>query len=150
MTVRGALYQLQPPARRITATDFGLWVTPTAADATPRGRSKRVVVAKSGKIRHVNKQGGTSFIPLAQQVTLYGTPMANDAKNVSFINPEWVEALMGYPRGWTDISSLPRWGWHSASTNQRAQWIRWLKITGIAFKRSETPLFRRWCFRWRS
>ena len=56
---------------------------------------------------------------------LYGTPTANDAKNSltdsqrrrgaltadiveagegkGQLNPDWVEALMGYPQGWTDI-----------------------------------------------
>lgn len=51
---------------------------------------------------------------LAEAVHLYPTPTANrwsglQSHGVNMIqgslNPDWVEWLMGYPEGWTDIST---------------------------------------------
>ena len=66
-------------------------------------------------------------MPLAIAVQLFPTPSANDWKGSSKegqrrgqltdpamgavpaggeLNPEWVEWLMGYPAGWTDLGDL--------------------------------------------
>ncbi len=37
------------------------------------------------------------------------------------LNPEFVEMLMGFPRGWTDIAGLPRHPSHSSCGNRRGQ-----------------------------
>jgi hypothetical protein len=91
-----------------------LWPTPRAIDSDhggPNSRSSHGNYSLPGAVHHRN---------------LWGTPTANDAKNSATdsqrgrgtltahiveaeteikgqLNPDWVEALMGYPQGWTDI-----------------------------------------------
>jgi hypothetical protein len=48
---------------------------------------------------------------VAMMEGLYPTPTAQDAKNLTLgitgkLNPEWVEWLMGYPIGWTELKDL--------------------------------------------
>jgi hypothetical protein len=86
--------------------DFVLW-------STPRNNT-----GPSTDKKHISLDGAVKF---------WGTPTANDAKNTlsksqrgrntltahiieagdvekgGQLNPDWVEALMGYPLGWTDI-----------------------------------------------
>jgi len=94
-----------------------LWPTPQAHDAKP-GSADRVG-------RFGSKHGGRN---LNDYVMLWPTPTANDAKNATLppsakdwdsipgaimreghtaqegqLNPEWVEMLMNFPRGWTDM-----------------------------------------------
>jgi len=94
-----------------------LWTTPQAHDAKP-GSADRVG-------RFGSKHGGRN---LNDYVMLWPTPTANDAKNATLppsakdwdsvpgaimreghtaqegqLNPEWVEALMNFPVGWTDV-----------------------------------------------
>lgn len=98
-----------------------LWPTPTAHGV--QGRKAKYA------------QGGT---PISLAVKLYPTPTANDAKNATLppsqcdrdsvpgalmrdgvtgsLNADWVEWLMGYPEGWTDIdveqdNIYPATGW---------------------------------------
>jgi DNA (cytosine-5)-methyltransferase 1 len=61
-----------------------LWGTPLASDD---GRLKKFA------------QGGT---PLSAMAREWPTPIASGWKGVGPLNPVWVEALMGWPMGWTD------------------------------------------------
>lgn len=88
---------------------YRMWATPKAGDAIT-GATARTSGRPLEKTTH-----------LAAQVHLFPTPTANDAKcngtasqqnrnsealNVvagGSLNPEWVEVLMGFPRGWTEI-----------------------------------------------
>jgi len=94
-----------------------LWPTPQAHDAKP-GSADRVG-------RFGSKHGGRN---LNDYVMLWPTPTTNDAKNATLppaakdwdiipgalmregytsqegqLNPEWVEVLMNFPLGWTDV-----------------------------------------------
>lgn len=89
------------------AAQVHLYPTPRAADGM------------AGSIRNPENIRDTSR--LEDFVAIFPTPTANDAKcngtesqqnrnsealNVvagGSLNPEWVEALMGFPRGWTEI-----------------------------------------------
>lgn len=100
------LFRLSPVTPRTDATGAGLWQTPVADDAPDR---------KSGK---VNSRGEPK---LSAQVKLWPTPTTQDASNNGppsqqkrntpplnavvggSLNPTWVEWLMGYPAGWTDL-----------------------------------------------
>jgi hypothetical protein len=73
-----------------------MWPTPSARDW------------KSGK----SNQHGKNARPL-NEVILLPTPTANRRSGLQShgvnvvegsLNPDWVEWLMGYPPGWTDIS----------------------------------------------
>jgi hypothetical protein len=99
-----------------------LWPTPTTqevehldAELTETGRRK----SKNGKSSH--------SLGLADAVRLWPTPKVDDSKNVNpkpnrvrglvaavnetteqsgKLNPTWVEWLMGFPLGWTDLEDL--------------------------------------------
>jgi hypothetical protein len=114
----GALYQQPTQAHRINVTASGSklnnWPTPRANDAEKRG-----------KIDHNNPRNG---LPAA--VLKFPIPIAKDAKaslspadyrrksphleivaregslDAGRLNPNWVEWLMGWPIGWTDLKPL--------------------------------------------
>lgn len=110
------------------------WPTPCARGdtrETPESWQRRRDVA-----RQKNKKLHDLHKPLSVAVKLYPTPTANDAKNATLppsqcdrdsvpgalmrdgvtgsLNADWVEWLMGYPQGWTDIDVEPEafagWG----------------------------------------
>ena len=106
MMRNGTAYQLPPLVRLTDATGCGLWQTPVADDAVNR---------KQGK---VNSRGEPK---LSAQVKMWPTPTAHNAKEGAFpaeykrntptlsaeaggkLNPTWVEWLMGFPTGHTDL-----------------------------------------------
>jgi hypothetical protein len=118
MTRSGVLYQHPTLERPISGIESGSklndWPTPRANDAEKRG-----------KIDHNNPRNG---LPAA--VLKFPTPVAKDAKaslspadyrrksphleivagegslDAGRLNPNWVEWLMGWPIGWTDLKPL--------------------------------------------
>ena len=90
MTHNGIAYQLQPSAQRTSVTDYslslhgktgnnslGLWPTPLTQDYRTRFA-----------------QGG---MPLGMAVRM------TDPGNTGKLSPTWVDWLMGFPAGWTDL-----------------------------------------------
>ena len=79
------LFQLAPSTPRTEETASGLWPTPTTRDH--KGGRKPETLAASGR-------GEANSL--------------NDAVTIrdqhGALNPEWVEWLMGFPPGWTDIA----------------------------------------------
>lgn len=89
--------------------ECSLWPTPTV-----NGNYNR---------KGLSKTSGDGLATVVRRLTLLPTPTANDAKNngspsqrarnsaalivvaAGSLNPEWVELLMGFPRGWTDIGT---------------------------------------------
>lgn len=113
MTRNGAVYQHPTQERPISATATGLWQTPVADDSVSR-------VAGKWNSRGEPKLSGQVLSPAH-----WPTPLANDAqKRVAarvgaglpgaveqsnesgLLNPYWVEWLMGWPIGWTDLKPL--------------------------------------------
>lgn len=95
------LWKLDAWGHHIDVHESSLWATPTARDHkdTP-----------GMWILDYRKDGGTRIDQLHRQIYLDG--LLNEASlenlgslNVSsfVVNPEWVEELMGFPRGWTDL-----------------------------------------------
>jgi len=107
-----------------------MWTTPTTQDANPRSLSPEAQIIKTstGSIRALNPNGTTSNLGLAWQN--WGTPRASADKGTGKhgskshqhglergyieaqaveenkphnLNPDWVELLMGYPVGYTDL-----------------------------------------------
>ncbi len=105
LMLHGECWPLQTLEHRTDESESGLWPTPIANDAQKLG-TKRYA------------QGG---MPLTAAVLLWPTPTAQDAKNNGApaqmvrntlplnaqvggaLNPTWVEWLMGWPLGWTDL-----------------------------------------------
>ena len=114
------LFQLLPSTLPIEETDCGLWPTPTARD-WKGGRKPETLKAKGRPI--------TNSLPDAVRGELWPTPTARDYKGQNSLehlmrdtrhhtqlpnrlklmgingqlNPTWVEWLMGYPEGWTEL-----------------------------------------------
>ena len=87
MMRNGIVYPLQPLAPLTVETEYGLWPTPTLQD-TPH---KKMVLTSTG--RRLSKNGKSSHsLNLADKVG-------------GQLNPQWVEWLMGFPIGHTDVNS---------------------------------------------
>ena len=108
-----------------------LWPTPSASDC---GRTAiNPHTTKNGTIRHIGKTGKQSYARLDAVAALFPTPKARDARDTTRLppsriadrnkdslvqrvgreikeecgqlNPTWVEWLMGFPIGWTDLDA---------------------------------------------
>jgi hypothetical protein len=88
MTQNGALYQLQAWELNTVAKGSSLWPTPTSANWTTSTSMEQIR-------RHLAKYPPSSR--LVEQVAL-ADPDASGC-----LNPTWVEWLMGFPTGWTDL-----------------------------------------------
>ena len=90
------LFQLVVSELPIKETEFGLlgnlWATPQATDGV-----RVMQVRKKEELSNKAKQGGCSN--LREQVHY---EINSDLTN-GFLNPEFVEWLMGFPQGWTEI-----------------------------------------------
>ena len=111
------LFRLVPSAPHTDETGFSLWPTPKATEI-----EESVLNWKERKEKEGSKVGGPS---LNVAVKMWPTPVTNDAKNATLppaatdwdnipgalirtghqgqLNPEWVECLMGFPIGWTEV-----------------------------------------------
>jgi hypothetical protein len=78
------------------ATAVNLWPTPSASDGN-EGKGIRRGVTRTGKL----PSGQKAQIDLSQAVKIE----ARDSGQVATgqLNPTWVEWLMGFPLGWTDL-----------------------------------------------
>jgi len=128
MTRSGMLWERQTLVRRIDETESGSWAyksgltykpthnvpTPTASD-----HIERVSTSKEKLNPETNKS-----VSLDRWVKFWPTPTAHNAKETNApseysrntptlaaqvggtLNPTWVEWLMGWPLGWTDLKPL--------------------------------------------
>jgi hypothetical protein len=119
----GELFRRQTLVRPTDATESGLWPTPTSTLGTNGGL---VTPSKA-------REGGTLIEALSAR-TLWPTPTAHNAKEFNSpsealrneptlaaraggaLNPTWVEWLMGWPLGWTDLKPL--------EMDKYQQWLR--------------------------
>ncbi len=137
----GALYELRIPAHRTNVSAGSAWPTPVASDADKGaiiGANDTYYTTSTGMPRKVNRNGKDGSVGLGRLVQLgWATPNAADAVGThgggqgrslrtdthgmgGSLNADWVEMLMGYPQGWTDISSPLDLGNLSSKTNRRA------------------------------
>lgn len=110
------------------ATYVKMFPTPPASDATTGaiiGKNDTFKVLPSGNMRKFNKNGTNGSLGLARHVQFFPTPDASARgarKNQNGhqytlqdavggqLNPTWVEWLMGYPTGWTELKdSVMQW-----------------------------------------
>jgi hypothetical protein len=83
MTQDGIAYQLPPSAPRIFATGSSLWPTPVASDWKNSGFPP----------------AAANWDSLPGKLMKRGLAKSGDGH----LNPTWVEWLMGFPEGWTDL-----------------------------------------------
>ena len=123
---RRLLFQLSPSTRTTDGTEFGLWGTPNTMDHLP-ARS-----AKDCSTEQKNREGRQRSGNLREQVVhprMWPTPNVDDSNHgeggrrsgefrsltaevkqartenpvPGCLSPTWVEWLMGFPLGWTDL-----------------------------------------------
>ena len=120
-----SLFRLVPQTLRTDETDFGsspeMWATPDA-EAANRGGTLKRGKRPSGSRRQVSINDQVKMWPTAtardykggrtlETLAKAGRNEKNslpDAVNARMgktgpLNPQWVEWLMGYPKGWTDL-----------------------------------------------
>lgn len=107
------LFRLAPSMPRTDGTDAPLLPTPAARDC--KGANSMKHLTREGKRNHTDQ--------LANAVKLFPTPTARCSTGPSQtetrqggsdlqteiggqLNPTWVEWLMGFPTGWTDLDAL--------------------------------------------
>ena len=122
MTRNGVVYQHPTLERPINATESGLWQTPVADDAVNRAKGKwnsRGEPKLSGQVmspehwptpnasdgRKWSNQSLAERKQKGQQIRL-STAVSPDGGAGGLLNPTWVEWLMGWPLGWTDLKPL--------------------------------------------
>ena len=80
-----------------------MFPTPLASDKCTNRDAQNldVFLSEGGIFRKRNKSGAIWSLSLSAAV-FYLTPAASET---AALNPDWVEWLMGFPQGWTDVSS---------------------------------------------
>jgi len=113
MTVNGVLYQRPAWAPITEETDLSLWPTPTTRDykdgRKPRYRNGKLQTDTLGRavaiwptpVASGGLDGGSHS--RASMKKLLGTPY--EVPPTGQLNPTWVEWLMGFPEGWTDLKA---------------------------------------------
>jgi DNA (cytosine-5)-methyltransferase 1 len=100
--------------RRTSATGSGLWPTPTvcgnynrkgASQASGDGLATAVKkwptpVASEGRLGYQNRNNGKRGTQKSLTSVVQGGPFREVGGS---LNPTWVEWLMGWPLGWTDL-----------------------------------------------
>ena len=116
------LFRLVPSMPSTGETGYVLLPTVTAQDSGPGaiiGKGDKFRTTKNGTIRKVNQNGADGSVGLARLVQMWATPTAADSTGTTGggnsrslrtdvggqLNPTWVEWLMGFPTGWTDLNA---------------------------------------------
>lgn len=138
----GVLYPLLKLEPHTKEKDGGFLPTPVSSDATVGNvisKDDIYKTTKNGTLRKYNRHGTNGSIGLARYVQFYPTPTARDYKDNGNspaelarnsktlathaggqLNPQWVEWLMGYPQGWTELKD---WAmqWFQSARKQRSK-----------------------------
>jgi hypothetical protein len=121
----GELWEQLTQVPRTDEIESGLWPTATASDS--KNTANRTATRHNPNSKH---HSGTTLV---DAVRIWPTPTAQDCKNNGApsqmhrntkplnaeiggsLNPTWVEWLMGWPLGWTDLKPL--------ETDKFQQWL---------------------------
>jgi hypothetical protein len=107
----GTAYRLPPLVPRTSATAFSYWPTPNANNFND-GEGLETWLARREREKAKHRNGNGFGTPLAIAVQMFPTPTAHrwdglQSHGVNVVsgslNPMWVELLMGFPPGWTDL-----------------------------------------------
>ena len=108
----GALYPLQTLVLRTAETEFGFMPTPTSSTV---GANHNSPTTLSGKRFTMNLAGYAQKFPtptahLSKETNAPSEALRNQPSLSSIVggklNPTWVEWLMAFPLGWTDLKPL--------------------------------------------
>lgn len=119
MIVDGVIYPLVMWERNTKGKDGFCWPTPMLKDAKTKIQKR---IMKNN--RRLSRNGITHSLCLAETIIMFPTPNARDWKDNASpseykrhtptlatqangrLNPQWVEWLMGYLIGWTELKPL--------------------------------------------
>jgi hypothetical protein len=87
--------ELYPSMLHIEDNESGLWPTPRVSDI--EGGVVKNVELRNGSYSRKNKDGVRWGVKLKDAVHY------SEQDKAGSLNPQWVEWLMGYPEGWTDL-----------------------------------------------
>jgi len=99
MTRNGIAYRLRPLKPRITETEFGLWPTPDTRGFVNEGS----VAMLAKKCKTWDEYNGMAYRCAMKKKLRYWTKPRSEPLENGPLNPAWIEWLMGYPEGWTDL-----------------------------------------------
>ena len=95
-------YLLLPLARGTNGNGYSssapLLPTPLASDTGDVGKGLDIQISANGSYRKMNKDG-KAWTARLSHVVYRMTPTTLERP---YLNPDWVEWLMGFPRKWTD------------------------------------------------
>ena len=109
----GTVYRLPPLVRLTDVTGCSSFPTPKASDSERGGRGELLALVRGKKARQIwptptasshktaGPHGSKSHQHDIAKGNLRGVVMEPD--NTGQLNPTWVEWLMGFPLGWTDL-----------------------------------------------
>ena len=101
-------YLLLPLARGTNGNGYSssapLLPTPLASDTGDVGKGLDIQISANGSYRKMNKDG-KAWTARLSHVVYRMTPTTLEKP---YLNPDWVEWLMGFPRKWTDIPFGPK------------------------------------------
>lgn len=108
----GIAYRRPPLVPRISGIGRSFWPTPTATDYKGcsdnwhKNRGKRKSPMEYAQ-QEIWKEGGTILSgPKLRASYLRAATHPNDGKGSSYPHPSFVEWLMGFPIGWTELDAL--------------------------------------------
>lgn len=102
------------PLTSMRLSERVLWPTPTASDWKRRGPNSRhqglPEIVKNWPTPTASSWGSTGHRAMLQTKVDNGTISESDKKQMTSgnggkLNPAWVEWLMGFPSGWTDLDA---------------------------------------------
>ena len=98
-------FLLAPSVRGMSGNELSSWglmfPTPLASDIGTRATVSRVEMTPRGGFRGLRKNGGKWAAGLSEVIYF----LERKADTSMRINPEWVEWMMGFPKGWTESVS---------------------------------------------
>jgi len=96
----GELFQHRSLAQPTSGKECGLWPTPTCGGFTSTGAIKATIRMAATLDEAAAMTGRPGVV---EKIT--GSSVTYDRRNGQ-LNPDWVEWLMGWPIGWTDLKPL--------------------------------------------
>jgi hypothetical protein len=102
----GVCYRQPNWERRISVIESGLWPTPQSRDY--RSGEGHRWLDRENRSRNLNDA-------VAYSMNYKMTPDSQPIKGGGQLNPQWVEWLMGYPIGWTDLEDSATPSSHKSS-----------------------------------
>jgi hypothetical protein len=113
MTQDGLLWEQPMWEHHTSETESGLWPTPVSSDISMRttkykqgGTALSLAVLTWPTPRTAGMCGGSGSWNLLNKNTTVEEARLMGAGNGGQLNPPWVEWLMGWPIGWTDLKPL--------------------------------------------